>query len=121
MQVLQGQLAVIELAVGKDLVDQGLHQAPYAGGGWIGDAARGGLHLIGQHHQRGFPRLRPGTGISEIVDVDGFRTFLLFGLVVEIRDQTGAVMLLNGVDDRLPQTVLPGDLDRKSTRLNSSH
>ena len=49
--------------------------------------------------------MRLGSGIAIIVYIDGIFTFELFGFVIEVLDQTGAMMLTNGIGDVLSKFI----------------
>ena len=102
---------MIELPVGKNLIDQMLNQTLDPGGRRVFESSRSGLDHIGQHHQRGFAGLRFGTGIAEVVNFYGIFALQLLGLVVKIADQAGAVVLPDVVDNDLGEFFLPGDFN----------
>src|SRR4030042_3904600 len=60
VQVLEGELALIQLAAGEDAADDLLDHALDAGVAGLAHGAGRGLHRVGQHHDPGFPRLRLG-------------------------------------------------------------
>lgn len=111
VQVLEGELTVVELSVGKNLVDQILHKALDSGRRGVGQSPGGRFDDIGQHHKRHLPGLGFRSGISEVFDLDGVFALLLLGLVIKIGDQTGAVVLLNRLDNGGPQPVAPRNFD----------
>lgn len=47
VEILQGQLTLVELPINENIVDDLLHQPFDPGGGGIIKSARGGLHGIG--------------------------------------------------------------------------
>lgn len=110
VQVPQGQLAAVKLAVGKYLIDQVLNQSLDAGRCGILKRARGGFHNICQHHQTGFFGLWFGPWVTIVINFDGVFSLDLDGLVKKVGNQTGAMVLLNGSDDGLAQFMLAGDV-----------
>ena len=110
MQVAEGELTIVELPVGKDLVDQVLDQSLDPGRGGVLQSSRRRFHHIGQHDQPGFPGLGFWARVPEIVDLDGVFSLLLFGFFVKIANDAGSMVLLDGVDDGLSQLVLPSQL-----------
>src|SRR6185369_17793135 len=66
VQVLEGQLTLVQLAVHEDVVDDLLHQPLDARRGGIDQGARGGLHAVRQKHQARLPGLRLGAGVAEV-------------------------------------------------------
>ena len=102
---------MVQLTIGEDLIDQVLHQSLNARGGGVPQGARGRLNHICQHDQAGLTGLGPWPRISEIIDIDCILAFYDFGFSIKITDQAGAVVLLDGIDDHLPEFVFTGDLD----------
>lgn len=86
MKIFEGQFTVIELPVGKNFIGQVLNQALNASRRRVFQGSRGRFHDIRQHHQTGLLGLRPGAGISVIIDIDGISAFELLGLFVKISD-----------------------------------
>jgi hypothetical protein len=111
VQVLKGQLAVVQLTVREDLVYQMLDQSLDSGWCWIFKGAGSRFHYIGQHDQSRLFGLRSGPRIAEVVFLNGIGAFELLRFNEEIADQTGAVMLLDGVNNHLAQLVLFGYLN----------
>src|SRR5208337_4620320 len=111
VQVPQGQLAFVQLAVSEDIVDDLLHHSLDTGGGGIAEGPGGGLRLVRQEDQPGFLGLGPGPGIPIVL---GFYRLgvgrLGLGLMVKIGDKAGAVMLLDDVGNGLSQLLFPGQV-----------
>lgn len=101
---------MIELTVGKYLINQVLHKSLDSGGCWILKGSRRRFHHVCQHDQSGLFGLRFGAGVAVVVYFNGIGTFQIFGLLKKIADEAGAVVLPYGVDNRLPQLVLPRNI-----------
>ena len=86
VQVFEGQLAMVQLAVREDLVHQMLHQALNSGRRRIIEGTRSGFHDIGQHHQPGLLGLGPGARIAEVAFIYGFDPLELLRFDEEIAD-----------------------------------
>ena len=86
MKILECQLAIVQLAVGKNLVGQVLHQTLDAGRRRVLQGSRSGFNHVGQHDQSGFLGLGLGAGVPEVIDFHGIRAFQLDCLFIEIGD-----------------------------------
>ena len=91
-----------------------MNEAFDAGRRGVDQGPAGAFDDVGQHQYAGFFRLRLGTGVAErcLVDITGVGIVLEpLGLTaIEIFDERGAVVLLDEVDDRLRQMMLPGQV-----------
>ena len=80
----------------------------------IYQSAAGAFHGVGQHQHRRFLGLRFGARIAEEIFVNlaavGIGGLLRGGAVVKVLHEHRAVVLLDHVDDRLRQVVLPGEV-----------
>ena len=80
----------------------------------IDQRAAGAFHGVGQHEHGGLLGLRLGARIAEQVLVDlaavGIGGLLRVGAIVKVFHEHRAVVLLDHVDDRLRQMVLPGEV-----------
>jgi len=99
MQILQCQLTIVKLAIGKNFIDQILNETLYSSRCRVVQCPASGLNNVGQHNQAGFAGLGLWAGISEIFYFNGMFSALLLGLMKEIFDETGAMMLPDGIDD----------------------
>ena len=109
MEFLQGEFALVQLAVRKNIVDDFLHHALDAGRGGIGEGLAGRLHLVRHQHQACFLGLGPGPRITVVLDINLVGVGrLILGLGVEKTDEAGAVVLLDDVADGLAQVLPPG-------------
>ena len=105
MKISQGQFAIVQLPIGEYAVDEFLDEPLQPGGCRVGQDTGGGFDHIGKHDQPGFTRLGLGAGIAIIIDIDGIFAFELFGFVIEVLNQAGAMMLTDGVGDVLSQLI----------------
>jgi len=103
VEVAQGQLAIVQLTVGEDAVDEFLHQSLQTRRRRIAQNAACGFHDVGQHDQTGLTGLRLGAGIAIIVDIDGIFAFELSGFVIEVLNQAGAMLLADGIGNAFAQ------------------
>jgi hypothetical protein len=71
MEVFQRELALAELTVTENVVDQAIHHPLNSGRRGVVEGAAGRLDDIRQHYQTGFFRLRFGTGIAKIINIQG--------------------------------------------------
>ena len=100
------KFGLVELAFGENALDDGIDVRPDTGRRGIRQRPAGGLHGVCQHEDGGFLGLGPGTGIAE---TDSARPLAhIDGLLVEVADDAGPVMLADDVDDLLPQLVALG-------------
>lgn len=98
---------MIELTVGKYLINQVLHKSLNSGGCGVFEGSRCRFHHVGQHDQPCLFGLWFGAGVAVVVYFNGIGAFQMFRLLKKIADEASAVVLLYGVDDRLSQLVLP--------------
>jgi hypothetical protein len=91
MQILQGQLAVVQLAVRENLVYQILYKTLDSGWRRIGQRSRRRFNRVCQHDQSGFPGLRLWPGISVVIDIHRIPTFQQLGFFIKIPDKAGSV------------------------------
>ena len=94
------------------MIDNPLDQNFNSRGCGFRKGARGGLHGISQHDDPCLFGLRLGTRITEILLIERIHFWVLFFLcfLVEVRDQTRSVMLLDDVSDPLTQMIFAGQL-----------
>ena len=99
------------MPVREAIVDDLLDHALDPGRSGIGEGFGRGLHLVGQEHQTGFPGLGAGAGIAEVIHVHLLaRGRLGLGLMIEVADKAAAVVLLDNINDLVPQVVFPGQI-----------
>ena len=67
----QGEIALVELAVADDGVEDFVDDGADAFGVGAGERTRGGLAGVGEHHHGRLLRLRPGAGVAKLLLVDG--------------------------------------------------
>jgi hypothetical protein len=110
MEIFQRQLAFVQLSIGEDLVDDLLSQPLDSRRCWIRERPGGRFHRIGQHHNPGLFGLRFGSRVAVVFLVNllypGILLFL--GLLIEVADETGTMVLLNDINDLLAETIFFG-------------
>lgn len=120
VQVFQCELALVQLPVGENVVDQPVHHPLNPGWGRVRQGPACSLHYVGQHDQPRFLRLRFGTGVAVVVHVDGWkigtlRALGLFprfdSLVVKKGDEALSMVLADDVGDASTESVLTSQLD----------
>lgn len=120
MKILEGQLAILQLAIAEDVVDQATDHSLYSRGGGIPQGPAGRLHNIGQHNQTGLLGLGLGAWIPIIVNVDrrqysaaaGLLPFPCFqGFLIEKGNEACSMMLADDVDDGLGKMMLSRQFD----------
>ena len=125
IEIAEGQVAFVELAIGHPVRHDPGDHAPDRGFITRREGSDRRLDPVGEHDQRGFPRLRLRSGMAVSANIDGLCGMLpglgveatvRFGggfsrLGVEEADHRRPVVLRNEGDDRLGQACLIGDVD----------
>ena len=108
MEVLEGQLALIQLAVGKDFTDNLLSQSLDSGRSRIGKGTRSSFDGISQHNDSRLLGLRFRSRVAVIFFIDflNARILLLLGFLVEVASETSSMVLLDDIDNSLSQMFL---------------
>jgi hypothetical protein len=109
VEVPEGQLTFIELAVQENLVNDSLHESLDTRGRRVLKRPRCRLHPIGEQNEAGLLGLGLGARVSEVIDTDGVLALEFLGFFAEIGDQTGSVVLLNDINDGFAEPVVLGD------------
>ena len=111
VQVFEGKFTGIQLAVGKNFVNQVLNQSLDSGRSGVFKGSGRSLNCICKHDQSGLTGLGLGARVPEIINIDGILTFALFRFFIKEFDETGTVMLFDRVDDDMPQFIFPGNFN----------
>ena len=109
MQVFERQFTFVQLAVWKNSIDKSLDETLYSWGCGIVKGSWSRFNHIRQHDEAGFPGLRLGAGVAEVINVYRIFAFQLFGLFIEVLDVAGPVVLPDGVYNILTEFVCSGN------------
>lgn len=122
-----GDGAILELLLIEEADDGGPDQfIEFAGGdGFSGKFGYGdGIEAIGNHHNGYFDGLRPGPAVAVDVLFDAVFAFFIVlkaFLIIEVTDESGAVVLLDELDDVFWEALFATSFDAEADMVADDH